>query len=361
MKTLVTLDDVCDVDRQRRGSGGRSDERSLGPRAFPARHLGRHGERRAGQGHRRADLRARARRAVHRRAQHQPLRSEAPGRKPEIHHHRGFMSYDKARKTFMLRHFHEEGFVNLYALDSDKSMPAYLIFDSVSFENFSNEWKARESLRSDLARRIHRDLRARRAGQGFRRLQPQSFQAQEIDVALAFHIRAAARRLGAERARRNRRRAIRERRARCAAAGRRRTRGGGAARHVQRAQPRLSARHGGPHGIPRPRGGQLLELAHAHVSLRGAHDARRHRAPSPRRPTSRCSKAVSRAWASSTTCITIRRAMPYANPAETAVQRGRGGRAHGHRPHAAAGVLRAWRLRRRDAERGPAPLRHQRR
>jgi hypothetical protein len=67
------------------------------------------------------------------------------GAKPEVHHHRGFMSYDKARRTFMLRHFHEEGFVNLFALDSAKSLPAYLIFDSVSFENFSSEWKARES------------------------------------------------------------------------------------------------------------------------------------------------------------------------------------------------------------------------
>jgi len=69
----------------------------------------------------------------------------APGKKPEIHHHRGFISYDKARKTFMLRHFHEEGFVNLFALNSDKSMAAYLIFDSVSFENFNNDWKAREA------------------------------------------------------------------------------------------------------------------------------------------------------------------------------------------------------------------------
>ncbi|HYJ40105.1 MAG TPA: hypothetical protein VEW08_04900 [Steroidobacteraceae bacterium] len=78
--------------------------------------------------------------------EHNTSRYEAKaGQKPEIHHHRGFLSYDKARKTFMLRHFHEEGFVNLYALDADKSMPEYLIFDSVSFENFSNEWKARES------------------------------------------------------------------------------------------------------------------------------------------------------------------------------------------------------------------------
>ena len=53
--------------------------------------------------------------------------------------------------------------------------------------------------------------------------------------------------------------------------------------------------------------------------------------------------------------------MPYADPAEMARARGRGGRAHRHRPHAAAGVLRAWRFRRRAAERRPAPLRHRRR
>jgi hypothetical protein len=69
----------------------------------------------------------------------------APGKTPEIHHHRGFISYDNARKTFMLRQFHEEGFVNLYAMNGERSLPAFLVFDSVGFENFSNEWKARES------------------------------------------------------------------------------------------------------------------------------------------------------------------------------------------------------------------------
>ncbi|HEV7608438.1 MAG TPA: hypothetical protein VGO61_13930 [Steroidobacteraceae bacterium] len=67
------------------------------------------------------------------------------GRKPAIHRQRGFISYDKTRKTFMLRHFHEEGFVDLFALNSDRSMPAYLIFESVNFENLGNDWKARES------------------------------------------------------------------------------------------------------------------------------------------------------------------------------------------------------------------------
>jgi hypothetical protein len=67
------------------------------------------------------------------------------GKPPEIHHHDGYISYDKARKTVMLRHFHEEGFVNLYALNKDASTRTRVVFDSVSFENFSNEWKARET------------------------------------------------------------------------------------------------------------------------------------------------------------------------------------------------------------------------
>ena len=72
--------------------------------------------------------------------------SKGPGLKPEVDRYRGYLSYDKTRKTFMLRQFYEEeGIVSLYALNPDKSMAEYLIFDSVNFENFSNEWKARES------------------------------------------------------------------------------------------------------------------------------------------------------------------------------------------------------------------------
>ena len=77
--------------------------------------------------------------------EHNTSRYEArDGKPPEIHHHRSFFSYDKARKTLMLRQFHEEGFVLLYALAAG-STPKRLVFESVSFENFSNEWKSRET------------------------------------------------------------------------------------------------------------------------------------------------------------------------------------------------------------------------
>jgi len=67
-----------------------------------------------------------------------------PGKQPEIHHHRSFLSYDKSRQAVMLRQFHEEGFVLLYALNP-ASTATKVVFDSVTFENFSNEWKARET------------------------------------------------------------------------------------------------------------------------------------------------------------------------------------------------------------------------
>jgi hypothetical protein len=67
------------------------------------------------------------------------------GKAQEVHLHRSFISYDKANKKLMLRQFHVEGFVNLYAINPAASTPTRLVFDSVSFENFSHDWKARET------------------------------------------------------------------------------------------------------------------------------------------------------------------------------------------------------------------------
>jgi len=63
----------------------------------------------------------------------------------EVHHHLGFLSYDSERKTLMLRQFHEESFVKLYALNQTASGPDLLVFESESFENFDNSWKAKET------------------------------------------------------------------------------------------------------------------------------------------------------------------------------------------------------------------------
>lgn len=68
-----------------------------------------------------------------------------PGGIGEIHHHRSMISYDRKRKTLMLRQFHEESFINLYALNATASTATRLVFDSEYFENFDNAWKARET------------------------------------------------------------------------------------------------------------------------------------------------------------------------------------------------------------------------
>jgi len=70
---------------------------------------------------------------------------KSPGKEPEVHEHRSFLSYDRSRKTIMLRQFHEEGFVNLYAMNQAAGTPTRLVFESVSFENLDNDWKARET------------------------------------------------------------------------------------------------------------------------------------------------------------------------------------------------------------------------
>ncbi len=63
----------------------------------------------------------------------------------EIHEHWSMLSYDRSRKTFVLRQFHVEGFVNQFAFAADKSTGARLVFESENFENFSNRWRARET------------------------------------------------------------------------------------------------------------------------------------------------------------------------------------------------------------------------
>ena len=63
----------------------------------------------------------------------------------EVHHHMSIISYDRDRNTLMLRQFHVEGFVNLYALNRSASTPKHLLFESEHFENFNNSWKAKET------------------------------------------------------------------------------------------------------------------------------------------------------------------------------------------------------------------------
>ena len=63
----------------------------------------------------------------------------------EVHEHWSFFSYDRQRKTLVLRQFHQEGFVNQYVLSAADSGPGKLVFTSEQFENFDNSWRAKET------------------------------------------------------------------------------------------------------------------------------------------------------------------------------------------------------------------------
>ena len=66
------------------------------------------------------------------------------GKLGEVHEHLSMFSYDKARKAIVLRQFHIESFVNTFRQTSAPGeFP--MVFESESFENFSNSWKARET------------------------------------------------------------------------------------------------------------------------------------------------------------------------------------------------------------------------
>lgn len=65
--------------------------------------------------------------------------------KGEVHEDIGYISYDKGRKTFVLRQFHIEGFVNQYRLDSISADGKTIIFISESIENIPSGWRAKES------------------------------------------------------------------------------------------------------------------------------------------------------------------------------------------------------------------------
>ena len=64
--------------------------------------------------------------------------------KGEVHQHRSYFSYDRARKVLVLRQFHQEGFVNQYAMVPGASA-AKVVFESEALENVPAGWKARET------------------------------------------------------------------------------------------------------------------------------------------------------------------------------------------------------------------------
>jgi hypothetical protein len=65
--------------------------------------------------------------------------------KGEVHEDHGFLSYDKSRKTFVLRQFHIEGFVNQFKIESISPDGKTIVFISESIENIPTGFRARES------------------------------------------------------------------------------------------------------------------------------------------------------------------------------------------------------------------------
>jgi len=62
----------------------------------------------------------------------------------ETHHDMGMIGYDKARKKFVFRQFHVEGFVNTY-VQEDSGDAKKIVFVSESIENIALGWRARET------------------------------------------------------------------------------------------------------------------------------------------------------------------------------------------------------------------------
>lgn len=65
--------------------------------------------------------------------------------KGEVQEDKGYISYDRMRKTFILRQFHIEGFVNQYKLDSISMDKKTLVFTSENIENIPSGWRAKET------------------------------------------------------------------------------------------------------------------------------------------------------------------------------------------------------------------------
>jgi len=64
--------------------------------------------------------------------------------KGEVHEHWSFFSHDRARRTLVLRQFHQEGFVNQYAM-LPVAADGVVVFESEALENVPPGWKARET------------------------------------------------------------------------------------------------------------------------------------------------------------------------------------------------------------------------
>jgi hypothetical protein len=62
----------------------------------------------------------------------------------EVHHHMSLISYDRARRLFVFRQFHTEGFVNTYVQHPTRD-DKKLVFVTEAIENIPPGYRARET------------------------------------------------------------------------------------------------------------------------------------------------------------------------------------------------------------------------
>lgn len=63
----------------------------------------------------------------------------------EVHEDLGIISHDSARKVFVFRQFHVEGFVNEYILENPTPDGTTLVFVTERIENIPTGWRAKET------------------------------------------------------------------------------------------------------------------------------------------------------------------------------------------------------------------------
>lgn len=79
---------------------------------------------------------------VRNRSTYPPSKNHPDG---EVHEDHGFISYDRGRKTFVLRQFHIEGFVNQFKIESISPDGKTVVFTTESIENIPSGYRARET------------------------------------------------------------------------------------------------------------------------------------------------------------------------------------------------------------------------
>ncbi len=82
--------------------------------------------------------------SVNHKSVYQPQEKNPKG---ETHEDWGFVSYDRGRKTYVLRQFHVEGFVTQYRSETIPLDGKTLVFTSETLENLPAGYSARETYR----------------------------------------------------------------------------------------------------------------------------------------------------------------------------------------------------------------------